>query len=264
MLHREGLDAAGKIAIVTVTMPKIADVTRDQNRAVLQASVDLAREQASENLKRIRSWTILDLSGPKLTKIVRSFGAVSDADAQVKFPDGETAVSAGKAIEAARSEWKEQYIGAENLPLIPRQALAREDGRGGEPLVQILMLDQAGKLCAALGADAVVFVHMHAAITHPREKTFIVRENRTDGALQMAQSLVLVDRSGRIIADLGAPENEKRARIRDLLPLYLGAGKDAVRRENIDLGDSRKKIAQAFRALVEETSADMAALLKQE
>ncbi|HEY6010014.1 MAG TPA: hypothetical protein VIX18_00985, partial [Nitrospirota bacterium] len=67
----------------------------------------------------------------------------------------------------------------------------------------------------------------------------------------------------RIIADTGPPENEKRVRTRDLLPVYLGAGKDAVRRENIDLGDSRKKIAQAFRSLVEETSADLDVLFRQ-
>jgi hypothetical protein len=127
-----------------------------------------------------------------------------------------------------------------------------------------MMLDQAGKLCASLGVDAVVFVHIHAAVGHPREKTFIVRENRTDGALSLAQSLVMVDRSGRIIADLGPPEHEKRVRTRDLLPLYLGSGRDAVRQENIDLGDSRKKIAQALLSLIEETSADMAALFGKE
>ena len=264
MLHQEGIDATGKIAIVSVTMPRIADPTRDSNRAVLQTSLELAREQAAESFHGFRSWSILDLSGAQM-KLARSFGAVSEHDVRAKFPDKETGVRAGKEIQEARSRWKERYLGAENLPVVPRSALVPEPGHGqGEPLVQTMMLDQAGKLCAALGVDAVVFVHIHAAITHPREKTFIVRENRTDGALRMAQSLVMVDRSGRIIADLGSPELEKRTRTRDLLPVYLGAGKDAIRSENIDLGDSRKKVAQAIRSLIEETSADMDALFRKE
>jgi hypothetical protein len=265
VLQRQDIDATGKIAIASVTMPRIADLSRESNRAVLRASLDLAREQATENLQSFRTWNILDLSGAKLMKIVRSFGAVSDDEVRAKFLVKETAARAGKEIEEARSSWKDQYLSAEGLPIVPRSALVPAPGSSqSEPLVQSVMLDQAGKLCAALGVDAVVFVHVHAAITHPREKTFIVRDNRTDGALRMAQSLVMVDRSGRIIADLGPPELEKRTRTRDLLPVYLGAGKDAIRRENIDLGDSRKKVAQAIRSLIEETSADMDALFRKE
>jgi hypothetical protein len=69
----------------------------------------------------------------------------------------------------------------------------------------------------------------------------------------MAATLVVVDRTGRVIADLpGEP-----GRTRDLLPLYKGAGKDSVKVENIDLGDPKKKAAQAFSVLIEETTADM-------
>jgi hypothetical protein len=265
ILQRQDIDASGKIAIVSVTMPRIADLSRESNRAVLRASLDLAREQATENFQSFRTWNLLDLSGAKQMKIVRSFGAVSDDAVRAKFPAKESAARAGKEIEEARSSWKDQYVSAENLPIVPRSALVPEPGSGQSgPLVRSMMLDQAGKLCADLGVDAVVFVHIHAAVTHPREKTFIIRENRTDGALRMAQSLVMVDRSGRIIADLGSPEREKRTRTRDLLPVYLGTGKEAVRKENIDLGDSRKKVAQAFRSLIEETSADMATLFRHE
>ena len=46
-------------------------------------------------------------------------------------------------------------------------------------------------------------------------------------------------------------------RTRDLLPVYKGAGKEAVKSENIDLDDPKKKVSQAFSGLIEEASADL-------
>jgi hypothetical protein len=119
------------------------------------------------------------------------------------------------------------------------------------------MLQQAGKLCIALGADAVAFAEFRASIDRPRPATFIVTDGRTDGALTMAATLVVVDRTGRIIVDLGQARPDDVTRMRDLLPLYKGAGKDAVKDENIDLGDPKKKVSQGFSGLIEETTADL-------
>jgi hypothetical protein len=119
------------------------------------------------------------------------------------------------------------------------------------------MLQQAGKLCTALDADAVAFVQFQATIDHPRPATFIVTDGRTDGALTMAATLVVVDRTGRIIVDLGQARPGDPGRTRDLLPLYKGAGKDAIKDENIDLSDPKKKVSQAFSGLIEETTADL-------
>jgi hypothetical protein len=73
----------------------------------------------------------------------------------------------------------------------------------------------------------------------------------------MAATLVVVDRTGRIIVDLGEARPGDPARTRDLLPLYRGAGRDSVKDENIDLGDPKKKVAQAFSGLIEETTAEL-------
>jgi len=43
---------------------------------------------------------------------------------------------------------------------------------------------------------------------------------------------------------------------------YRGAGKDALKDENIDLNDPRKKIPQAFTTLTDEAVADLLAGLK--
>jgi hypothetical protein len=113
-----------------------------------------------------------------------------------------------------------------------------------------------------LNVDAVAFVHVLASITHPRPKTFVVSGNRTDGTIHVAQTMVIVDKTGQVIADMGWPLLDKRARSRDLLPLYAGSGQDAVKQENIDLGDPKNKVLQAFSSLIDETAADMIEGLK--
>jgi hypothetical protein len=126
-----------------------------------------------------------------------------------------------------------------------------------EEAVRKVMLQEAGRLCAALKVDAVAFVHLRASISHPRESTFIVSDSRTDGMLRMAATMVIVDKTGRIIVDRGWPRLDEAARSKDLLPLYKGAGKDFVKEENIDLGDTRKKVPNAFSTLTDEAIADL-------
>jgi hypothetical protein len=165
----------------------------------------------------------------------------------------------GKAL----SLWKEAFLGAEGLPVVPRKAfLADDEGPQPEEAVRTVMLHEAGRLCAALKVDAVAFVHLRASISHPRESAFIVSDNRTDGMLSMAATMVIVDRTGRIILDRGWPRLDETAATKDLLPLYKGAGKDFVKDENIDLGDTRKKVPQAFSALTDDAIEDLTADLK--
>lgn len=259
----ENLALTKKISIISVTMPKVADISRETNRQVLQASLNYARERIAADLQHVRSWKIVEPSGAKPAKMLRAFGAVSDDELRSRFPQGEGPVLARKAFDLERTRWKEQHVGAEHLPVVPRSALVADQGNGrGDLQIRPFLLDQAGKLCAALGVDAVMLLYIDAAITHPRANAFIVKENRTDGMLQMALSLVMVDRAGQIIADLGQPALDDRAASRDLLPLYLGTGRDAVKPGNIDLGDPRKKVAQAFRSMIDETSSDMAIQFK--
>lgn len=259
----EDLAVTEKIAIVSIAMPKIADTSRDTNRQILQTSLNYARERVVQNLQRVRSWSVVEPAGAKAKKAVRAFGTLSDDELRAGLPPGAGSGDLRKEVDQERSRWMDQYLGAEPFPAVPRSALIPESWSGKDGgRVQAILLDQARKLCAALDVDAVVFVHIEAAITHPRGSAFLVKENRTDGMLQMAQSLVMVHRTGKIIADLGEPELDRRAANRDLLPLYLGSGRDAVKAANIDLGDPREKVSQALRSIIDETAADMAARFK--
>jgi len=257
-LDREGFRASGSIAVVSVVLPRVADAAKDGNRAVLQASANEALGRIKEGLTAIHTWQVRDPAKYRGGKAVRAFGNITDNDLAALFPAPEEQARVRGLVQAELTAWKKGFIGAEGLTVAPRSAfLPEEGGPKQDPAVQQAMLQQAGKLCTALGADAVAFVQFQALIDHPRPATFIVTEGRTDGALMMAATLVVVDKTGKVIVDLGQALPGDPARMRDLLPLYRGAGKDAVKDENIDLGDPKKKIAQAFSGLIEETTADM-------
>ena len=262
-LDRQGLEATGKIAVVSVVMPRVADISRESNRTVLQASANRALESVTKGLAGLHSWTVLDPVKDKKGKTLQAFGKVTDADLAALFPAPEERSRVAAAVAQALSQWKDAFLGAEGLPVIPRRAfLADDDGPQPEGAVQTVMLQEAGKLCEVLTVDAVAFVNLRATISHPRESAFIVSDNRTDGMLRMAATMVIVDKTGRIIVDRGWPRLDETSRSKDLLPLYKGAGKDFVKEENIDLGDTRKKVAHAFNALTDEAVADMIADLK--
>jgi hypothetical protein len=257
-LDRQGLDATSKIAVVSVVMPRVADISREHNRSVLQASVNRALESTTSGLAGVHSWIVLDPVKEKKVKTVRAFGKVSDADLVVLFPAAEERSHAATSVGQALAQWKDAFLGAEGLPTIPHKAfLADDDGQQPEEAVRKVMLQEAGRLCAALKVDAVAFVHLRASISHPRESAFIVSDNRTDGMLRMAATMVIMDKTGRIIVDRGWPRLDGTARSKDLLPLYKGAGKDFVKVENIDLGDTRKKVFHAFSTLTDEAIADL-------
>ncbi len=263
MVKKDGIAETNRIAIVSVVMPRIADTAKESNRTALQTFVERALVRVQADLKSVRNWTVVDPDGYKGSPAVMSFGAVSDCELKVLFPSDREHTTAKETIVRQLSQWKETFVGAKGLPIVPRSALVRDRGeKSVSAMVPPVMQNHAARLCGVLNVDAVAFVHVLASITHPRPKTFIVSGNRTDGTLRVAQTIVIVDKTGRIIADMGWPALDGHARSRDLLPLYVGSGQDAVKQENIDLGDPKNKIAQAFSLLIDETAVDMTTSLR--
>lgn len=257
-LDREGFRASRSIAVVSVVLTRIADTAQEGNRTVLQASAHEAQRRISAGLASVHTWQVLDPAKYRGGKAIRAFGNLTDDDLAALFPAAQEQARVRDLVQAELLAWKQGFIGPEGLLVAPRSAFLPESGGPNQdPAAQLAMQQQAGKLCTALGVDAVVFAQFNASIDHPRPATFIVSEGRTDGALTMAATLVVVDRTGRIIVDLGQDRPGDPVRTRDLLPLYKGAGKDSIKYGNIDLGDPKKKIAQAFSRLVEETTADL-------
>lgn len=263
MVKKDQIAGTGRIAVVSVVMPRIADTEKESNNAELQSYVERALARVQAGLRSVRGWMVVEPTGQKGSSTLMSFGAVSDEELAALFPKADERKAAREAISREVSHWKGSFIGAKGLPVVPRSAVVREKNeKGALTAVPQVMQKHAAKLCGMLNVDAVAFVQVLASVTHPRPKMFIVSDNRTDGTVQMAQTMVIVDKTGGIIADMGWPALDKNARSRDMLPLYAGAGLDAVKRENIDLADPKNKITQAFFSLIDETSADMVRDLK--
>jgi hypothetical protein len=263
MVKKDRLAETGRIAIVSVVMPRIADTTVDNNRIALQACVQRALVRATANMKSVRNWTVVDPAEYKGFPSVLSISTVPKEEIAARFPSPEERRTAKKVIASELSQWKRSYIGAKALPVVPRSGLmTNHDDGSALALIPTTLRKRAGKLCRVLNVDAVAFVDVVASISHQKTDKFHVKDGRTDGAILMAQTIVIVDKQGEIIVDMGSPSLGKSAKTRDMLPLYIGSGEDAIKEENIDLTDPQKNIQKAFFSLIDETASEMIKNLK--
>ncbi|MGC1453771.1 MAG: hypothetical protein WA946_01090 [Nitrospirota bacterium] len=263
MVRKDRIAETGRIAIVSVVMPRIADTTVDNNRTALQVCVQRALGRVRANLKSVRNWTVVDPAEYKGFTSVLSISKVPDEEIKARFASPEERRRAKEVITSELSQWKRSFIGAKALPVVPRSGLMPNHGDNSAlAIIPATLMKRAGKLCRVLNVDAVAFVDVVASITHQKAGKFHVKNNRTDGAIHMAQTIVIVDKHGEIIVDLGSPSLGKSAKTRDLLPLYIGSGEDAIKEANIDLTDPQKKIQKAIFSLIDETASEMVKNLK--
>ena len=263
MVRKDRITGTGRIAIVSVVMPRIADTTVDSNRTALQACVQRALGRVHANLKSVRNWTVVDPAEYKGFTSVLSISKVPNEEIAARFQSPEERRRAKEVIASELSQWKRSFIGAKALPVVPRSGLMPYHGESSTlAIIPATLLKRAGKLCRVLNVDAVAFVDVVASITHQNADKFHVKDNRTDGAIHMALTIVIVDKRGEIIADMGSPSLDKSAKTRNLLPLYIGSGEDAIKEDNIDLTDPQSKIQKAIFSLIDETAFDMIKNLK--
>jgi competence protein ComGC len=263
MVKKDRIVETGRIAIVSVVMPRIADTTVDHNRTALQACVQRALGRVHADLKSVRNWTVVDPAEYKGFTSVLSLSKVPNEEIAARFPSPEERRRAKEVIASELSQWKRSFIGAKALPVVPRSGLVpNQRDNSALAIIPSALRKRAGKLCHVLNVDAVAFVDVVASITHQNADKFHVKDNRTDGAIHMAQTIVIVDKRGEIIVDMGSPSLGKSSKIRDLLPLYIGSGEDAIEEDNIDLADPQSKIQKAIFSLIDETASDMVKNLK--
>jgi hypothetical protein len=263
MVKKDRIAETGRIAIVSVVMPRIADTTVDNNRAALQSCVQRALGRVQAHLKSVRNWTVVDPAEYKGFTSVLSLSKVPNEEIAAQFSSPEERRRAKEVIASELSQWKRSFIGAKALPVVPRSGLVpNQRDNSALAIIPTALRKRAGKLCHVLNVDAVAFVDVVASITHQNAGKFHVKDNRTDGAIHMAQTIVIVDKRGEIIVDMGSPALGKSTKTRDLLPLYIGSGEDAIKEDNIDLTDPQSKIQKAIFSLIDETASEMIKNLK--
>jgi hypothetical protein len=264
LVRHDALERTGKLALVSVAAKRVADGKRDANDQVLQDAVEHAADKVRSGLAGVRKWKVVSATDLREGKMaLGSFGSVNRAELAAVFPQPQDQDRAREVAAAELAGWKERFLGAKGLAVVPREALLPDDEETQkDAALRPLMLQQAGKLAQGLGMDAVAFVQVRYSITHPRESAFIVTDDRTDGLLGLTVTLTIVNREGTVIVDMGLRPVNESARSRDLLPLYRGAGRDAVKPEHLDLADPKKKVARAIATLIDESVADLMTELK--
>jgi hypothetical protein len=89
MVKKDRITETGRIAIVSVVMPRIADTTVDNNRIALQAYVQRALGRAQANMKSVRNWTVVDPAEYKGFPSVLSISTVPNEEIAARFPSPE-------------------------------------------------------------------------------------------------------------------------------------------------------------------------------
>ena len=211
MVKKDSIAETDRIAIVSVVMPRIADTARESNRAALQTVVERALVRVQADLKTVRNWTVVDPAvykgGLQCHVLRRGFRRRDRSPVPLgrRAKDGKGDDRAGAvAVETSPSSARKPF-----RSFLVRHWCRIKGEKSGLAMIPPLMQKHAARLCSALNVDAVAFVHVLASITHPRPKTFIVSGNRTDGAIHAAQTMVIVDKTGRIIVDMGWPSLDK-------------------------------------------------------
>lgn len=258
-IDQEGISRVGRIAVVSVVLAGSGASKGEKNRAVLQEGAERSLARTAGDLRMVWRWSVLDPSRYRGNSSVLSLAAPDDAELTALFPDAGDRDRARTRMLADRAD-RADLVGVKGFAAIPRSALVGPETRGDPAaLARTVLLAQAGRLCSEIQADAVAFVEIAVSFSHPRPNVFLVKDGRTDGQLRMAQTVVIIDRAGRVIADLGRPDLAGNAVVEDYLPLYVGSGKSAVTRENADLVDAAGKVR---RAVLSASDASSEAMIK--
>lgn len=256
-VDQEGISQVQRIAVVSVALSRSGASGSEKNRAVLQEGAERALAKVSAGLKSVRPWSVLDPSSLRGNSAILSLAAPRDAELAALLPPGDRD-RVKEQLASARTAGRESLLGVKGMAAIPRSSLVGpERGRDPAALVRTVLAAQAGRLCIELQADAVAFLEIAAAVSHPRQNAFIVKDGRTDGQLRMSQTMVIIDRSGSVVADLGLPDSAERAAAEDYLPLYLGSGRNAVKEENVDLADPLGKVRKAVLSAIDASTDNM-------
>jgi hypothetical protein len=86
MVKKDGVAAAGRIAMVSVVMPRIADTSKESNRNELRSFAEEALGQVYADLKTVRNWSVVDPATYKGTATVLSMDAFSDEEIAALIP----------------------------------------------------------------------------------------------------------------------------------------------------------------------------------
>jgi hypothetical protein len=174
---------------------------------------------------------------------------------------------------------KKEMIAASGMPFIPYGVINNvkpgdgvtyvngvRQGGGNEGLKQ-MMLEEVKAVCAKTRMDAMIVVHVETEANPPKGVYVIVGGNRVVGTLRLNMTMLMIDKKGRIIADLDWPSMDDLAPMKLAVPHSVitewAIPNKAVRKSEIDLKDNGGAVLNAFKEMSVDSAGRMTETLRQ-
>ncbi|MBN2754417.1 MAG: hypothetical protein JXR81_06060 [Candidatus Goldbacteria bacterium] len=216
----------------------------------------------------------------------------SNADFMTALKEGLQAASAAgearknpaAAAQKVLDDHKELLIGAKGVPFVPYTLFnnaesgttikyvngERVTDDGENQGLKMALLEQAKAVCAAAKLDAVIVVMADTLLPPPQGVRVIVGKDRVVGTVKVDMTMVMIDKTGEIIADFERPVMDDLAPMKLARPTYkavtwrMSGGKNWPDKIEPNLADPSGEILRDFKELSAEAAKRMANKLKEE
>ncbi|MCD4813045.1 hypothetical protein K8S19_05080 [bacterium] len=300
-VNQAALSNLKKVGLCAVTMDKMGQPSAN-NQAITQKAADYALKQYDQALSSITSFQYIPRQQYQSHASLRSITDFKNSPVMKKMLEknaGQAAASAmmlrlmgkkgGSTEEVLINTFKDDYVKKTGNQLAARGCanvtyhLFRDDAEGvtvkkvsygnaaknNKNKMKQVMLDSVAYACQQTGLDGMFVVwNKAAAFKHVKGVNVVnIKTRRTNGTIRLNPTLMLIDKNGEIVADLGWPGFDDLSPTKGSIPIMVVVPKDpkkANRRNlklkdlkttnEVDLKDSKGYAYKALRGLIDETS----------
>jgi len=188
------------------------------------------------------------------------------------------------AAQKVLDDHKEVLIAAKGVPFIPYTLFnnpesgttikyvngERVTDNGENQGLKMALLEQAKAVCAAAKLDAVIVVLADTLLPPPQGVRVIVGGDRVVSTIKCDMTMVMIDKTGEIIADFERPVMDDLAPMKLARPTYkavtwrMSGGKNWPDKIEANVADPSGEILRDFKELSAEAAKRMANKLKEE
>lgn len=301
-VNKEALVALKKVGLCTVTLDKLGQPSSN-NLSVTQEAADYALKRYDQVLKGVTSFTYVprvQYQSVNGLRTMTDFKNNTVMKTMMKNNKGQAAAAAlmmklmgkgqgGSSEDVIASSFQNDYdkaadleLAANSCPNVPYRIF--KDGPEGvvqhkvsygnasqsnENKLKRVMLDSVAQACKDAGLDGMIVVWNKAVAFKTVKGVNVVnmRIMRTNGSIRLNPTLLLVDKNGQVVVDLGWPVLDDLSPTKMSIPMFIVVPrdhrkahrrhlklKDVTTTNEIDLKDPKGTATKALHALIDETS----------
>lgn len=302
-INQAALSNLKKVGLVSVTIDKMGQPSAN-NYEITQRAADYALQQYDQALRAITTFQYVprkEYQDHPAIKMITNFKSSPVMKTMLKKNEGQALTSAmilklmGKqdhTNDSMINTFNENYnqqadnkLAAQGCPNIPYQVLKDNPegstvhkvsyGNGVEQnknQLKTYMLESIAYACQKTGLDGMMVIWNKArAYKHVKGVNVVnTKIRRTNGTVRLNATLILVDKTGSIVADMGWPGFDDLSPTKGSLPIMVVKAKDPKKEKMknlelkdlkttslVDLKDPRGDAFRAIKTLIDETSTNL-------